>query len=102
MDNVQVRTPGGDLVSVPNDFVLAMTGYEPDTSLLESTGAAVDRATGKPELSDALETTVPGIYVAGTLCAGCESNVVFVENSREHGPTIVSSILRKRSAALSN
>jgi len=102
MDAVQVRTADGELVSVPNDFVLAMTGYEPDTSLLESTGATVDRATGKPILSDAHETTVPGVYVAGTLCAGCEANVVFVENSREHGPAIVSHILEKRVAALSN
>lgn len=92
MDDVLVRTAEGQEIAVPNDFVLAMTGYEPDTSLLESTGADVDRATGKPVLTESHETTVPGIYVAGTLCAGCESNVVFVENSREHGPAIVSHI----------
>lgn len=102
MDDVQIRTSGGDTISVPNDFVLAMTGYEPDTRLLESTGATVDRATGKPVLTESHETTVPGIYVAGTLCAGCESNVVFVENSREHGPAIVGHILARHSAALSN
>lgn len=101
MDDVTVRTADGETVSIPNDFVLAMTGYQPDTSLLESTGAAVDRATGKPVLSEAHETTVPGIYVAGTLCAGCESNVVFVENSREHGPAIVGHILEKRAALAS-
>jgi thioredoxin reductase (NADPH) len=95
-DEVVVGTAAGETVRVPNDFVLAMTGYEPDTRLLESTGAQVDRATGKPVLSDAHETTVPGIYVAGTLCAGCESNVVFVENSREHGPAIVGHILESR------
>ncbi|MDP2323653.1 MAG: NAD(P)-binding domain-containing protein [Gammaproteobacteria bacterium] len=102
MDAVLVHTSAGETVSVPNDFVLAMTGYEPDTRLLESTGAVVDRATGKPVLTEQHETTVPGIYVAGTLCAGCESNVVFVENSREHGPAIVGHILERRSAALSN
>ena len=32
-----------------------MTGYEPDTTLLESTGAAVERATGKPLLTHAHE-----------------------------------------------
>lgn len=96
MDAVRIRTALGEEVSVPNDFVLAMTGYEPDTSLLESTGAVVDRATGKPVLTAHHETTVPGIYVAGTLCAGCESNVVFVENSREHGPAIIGHILEKR------
>lgn len=100
MDEVTIRTAAGETVSVPNDFVLAMTGYEPDTTLLESTGADVERATGKPVLTDAHETTVPGIYVAGTLCAGCESNVVFVENSREHGPAIVDHIQARQAAAV--
>ncbi len=96
MDDATLRTESGDIVHVPNEFVLAMTGYEPDTTLLESTGAIVDRATGKPILDTAHETTVPGIFVAGTLCAGCEANVVFVENSREHGPAIVRRILSRR------
>ena len=99
MDDVLVRQADGTEIAIPNDFVLAMTGYEPDTTLLESTGAEVDRSTGKPVLSDAHETTVPGIYVAGTLCAGCESNVVFVENSREHGPAIVADIHEKQAMA---
>jgi len=100
-DDVTVCTATGELIRIPNDFVLAMTGYEPDTSLLEGTGAEVDRATGKPVLNEYHESTTPGVYVAGTLCAGCESNVVFVENSREHGPAIVGHIARKRAGALS-
>ena len=97
-DAVVVKASSGELVSVPNDFVLAMTGYEPDTALVERVGAAIDHSCGKPVLSDALESTVPGLYVAGTLCAGQESNVVFVENSRDHGPTIVRDILCRASA----
>lgn len=99
MDDVLIRTAEGKEIAVPNDFVLAMTGYEPDTTLLESTGADVDRSTGKPVLTENHETTVPGIYVAGTLCAGCESNVVFVENSREHGPAIVAHIQERLQTA---
>ena len=97
-DDVLIKDFRGTTVAVPNDFVLAMTGYTPDTSLIESIGVAVERETGKPVLTEAFESTVPGLYVAGTLCAGCESNVIFVENSREHGPAIVADILRKRSA----
>ena len=99
-DDVIVRDEHEKEIVVPNDFVLAMTGYEPDTTLLESTGAKVDKATGKPFLTEHHETTVPGLYVAGTLCAGCESNVVFVENSREHGPLIIDNILRGGAAAV--
>jgi len=97
-DDVILQDAQGREIVVPNDFVLAMTGYEPDTSFLEATGAVVDPETKKPLLSPHLETTVPGLYVAGTLCAGCESNVVFVENSREHGALIVGHILGKHLA----
>ena len=97
-DTVDVQMEDGAVVQVPNDFVLAMTGYEPDTSLLERAGAVVDPVSKKPALTEHFETTVPGLYVAGTLCAGCDSNTVFVENSREHGPVIVAHINAKRSA----
>ena len=94
-DDVVLADSAGRTVVVPNDFVLAMIGYEPDTSLLREAGAEVDDATGKPRLSAAFETTVPGLYVVGTLSAGFEANVVFVENSREHAPLIVTDILQK-------
>lgn len=97
-DDIVVKDVHGAIVTVPNDFVLAMTGYEPDTALLERMGVDVDHGTKKPVLTEAFESTVPGLYVAGTLCAGCESNIVFVENSREHGPAIIANIVRKRSA----
>jgi thioredoxin reductase (NADPH) len=86
----------GERTALPCDFVLAMTGYEPDTTLIENAGAEVDHDTGKPILNERLESTVPGLYVAGTLCAGYEANVVFVENGREHGPLIVNDILAQR------
>lgn len=94
-DDVVLHDEKEEKIVVPNDFVLAMTGYEPDTSLLEATGAVVDPGTKKPQLSEHYETTVPGLYVAGTLCAGCDSNTIFVENSREHGPIIVDHIAGK-------
>lgn len=97
-DDVVIADADGRDRVIANDFVLAMTGYEPDVSLVERIGAEIDRACGKPVLSEALETTVPGLYVAGTLCAGEESNVVFVENSREHGPIIVAHIAARRAA----
>lgn len=47
---------------------------------------------GFPLLDDNFQTTTPRVYVARTLCAGHNANVVFVENSREHGPRIVNHI----------
>lgn len=94
-DEAELRGASGNRVTIPNDFVLAMTGYEPDTTLLESAGAQVDRSTGKPALTEHLESTVPGLYVCGTLTAGMDSNVAFVENSREDAAPIVNHILSK-------
>jgi len=98
-DAVLLQGNNGTPIEVPNDFVLAMTGYEPDTRLLEDAGAVVDPATKKPALSEHFESTVPGLYVAGTLCAGCDSNTVFVENSRDHGPAIVQHIVERKRIA---
>lgn len=97
-DEVVLCDATGGEIRIANDFVLAMTGYVPDTGLLERAGAAVDATTKKPALNEYLETTMPGLYVAGTLCAGCDSNTIFVENSREHGARIVAGILRRASA----
>lgn len=99
-DDVVIADASGNEIVIPNDFVLAMTGYEPDTSLLESVGAVVDQETKIPDLNEHFETTIPGLYVIGTLCAGCESNVIFIENSREHGPAIIKHIEQKKASAI--
>jgi thioredoxin reductase (NADPH) len=96
-DGVHIVDSDGKSLYLEADFVLAMTGYEPNTSLLESMGAEVNGDDKKPVLTEGLETTVPGLYVMGTLCSGVESNVVFIENSRDHGTKIVGDVLRKRS-----
>lgn len=95
-EGVHITNDQGAPVQIEADFILAMTGYEPDTSMLKSIGAEVDPVSKKPQLTDELETSVPGLYVMGTLCAGVESNVVFIENSRDHGTRIVQDILAKR------
>jgi len=83
------REPDGDRETVPADFVLALTGYRADLSLLRSLGVAVDETTGVPGHDPAtMETNVPGVYIAGVLCSGFEANKVFIENGREHGGRI--------------
>ena len=98
-DGLIIRDEQGAEVDLEADFILAMTGYSPDTTFLRDLGATIDELHIKPVLSEGLETTTPGLYVMGTLCAGVESNVVFIENSRDHGTKIVGDILRKRSSA---
>lgn len=85
--------PDGTTFEISNDYVLAMTGYQPDVSLLESMGIRVNPVTKRPECDPhTLETNVPGIYAAGVIIAGSVSGEVFIENSRTHGQRILKSI----------
>ena len=79
---------------LPAQAVFLLTGYHPDTALLEMAGVPVDRVSLIPEHKpDTLETSVPGLYLAGALAAGRRTSQIFIENGRFHGETIVRSIL---------
>jgi bacillithiol disulfide reductase len=76
---------------LPADFVLAMTGYRPDLSLLRQVGVAVDDTTGVPQHDPAtMQTNVPGVFIAGVLSSGFDANRIFIENGRAHGGLICS------------
>jgi thioredoxin reductase (NADPH) len=73
-----------------------MIGYSPDTTLIGTAGVAISPDTGAPVHDPVtFETTVPGLYVAGSLAAGRFNNKIFIENGRLHGVAIVGSIARK-------
>ena len=65
-------------------------GYQPDYTFLESMGIAIDPDTGKPETDpETCETNVSGIYLAGGIVAGRQTNKIFIENGRFHGQKII-------------
>ncbi|HSJ15479.1 MAG TPA: YpdA family putative bacillithiol disulfide reductase [Longimicrobiales bacterium] len=75
------------------DWVLAMTGYTPDGTLLRSLGVEFDPETGIPHHHPGtMETNVPGVFIAGVLAAGFNANKVFIENGRDHGDHIVARV----------
>jgi len=79
---------------IPADAVFLLTGYHPDTALLERAGVRFDARTLEPEHDpQTLETNVPGLFVAGAMVAGADGNRVFIENGRFHGTTVVKAIL---------
>ena len=81
-------------VEIPNDWVLAMTGWRPDREFISGLGIDIDDETGIPSHSpDTMETNVPGIYIAGVLAAGYNANKIFIENGKLHGPKILEAIL---------
>jgi len=94
-DVVRLQGPGGPF-DLPAQAVFLLTGYHPDTSLLEGAGVEVDPASMIPRHApDTLETNVPGLYLAGALASGRHTSRIFIENGRFHGETIVRSILRR-------
>ena len=75
---------------VPNDAVVAMTGWRADPHLLRSLGVPIDAATGVPAHDpETMETDVAGVYIAGVIAAGHDANRIFIENGREHGGRIL-------------
>ena len=85
----------GERSDLPADFVFAMTGFRPDPRLLLSLGARVDTETGIPAHDPTtMQTNVPGVFIAGVIAAGLNANKIFIENGREHGPKIVTTVQR--------
>ncbi|MFD2247083.1 YpdA family putative bacillithiol disulfide reductase [Pontibacter ruber] len=90
---VDIQTPEGK-VTIPNDFVLAMTGYRPDFSFLQKIGVNLTNDNKRyPQYDpDTMETNLPGVYLAGVICGGMDTHVWFIENSREHAVKIIRNI----------
>ena len=94
---VDINTPEG-LVTIENDWVIAMTGYQPNLSFLRKLGIDLSQdAVCKPTYSDeTYETNVKGIYLAGVICGGMNTHRLFIENSREHAEKIIEDIKNKK------
>ena len=93
---ITVKKSNGETLQVENDFVFALTGYHPDFDFLRAAGVAIDPQTCRPQCdTTTLETNVPGIYLAGVIIAGMDTNEIFIENGRFHGKQIITDVLKK-------
>jgi len=87
-----IETPEGTL-TIPNDRVLALTGYRPNFQFLTDTGITLSDTRLHPHHNtDTMETNVPGIYLAGVVCGGLDTHKWFIENSRVHAGRIIGHI----------
>lgn len=92
--DIIVRTPQG-IRDIGNDFVFAMTGYHPDFPFLRQTGI---RITGKGNAyfsKKSQETSQKGVYLAGVVCSGDDTDKYFIENSIVHAPLILKDIQKR-------
>ncbi|QNL48465.1 YpdA family putative bacillithiol disulfide reductase [Olivibacter sp. SDN3] len=95
--SVHIDTPEGP-ITIPNDFVLALTGYKPDFDFLRK----INIELSKDELlipqhnPTTMETNIPNLYLAGVVCGGMNTHLWFIENSRIHARQIVKHIQEHR------
>jgi thioredoxin reductase (NADPH) len=91
---LQASNDSGESERLPASLVYVMTGFAPNTDLLKQVGVPIDPSSGIPEHDpETLETTVPGVFIAGVVVAGYDANKIFIENGRYHGDRIVARLL---------
>ncbi len=92
--HVEIVDTEGDTGRIPAEHVFLLTGFAPNVDLLREAGVPIDPVTGIPSHDAAtLETTVPGLFIAGVVTAGFDANKVFIENGRFHGDFIAARLL---------
>ncbi len=88
-NNVIIKSSNGK-VEIKNDFVLAMTGYQPDFNFLKQMG--IDLGEDDKQIPafhpENYETNINKLFLAGVVCGGMQTGKWFIENSREHAPKI--------------
>jgi thioredoxin reductase (NADPH) len=92
---VDIETPEG-LLTIENDFVMAMTGYRPNFEFLKKLGITLSDDKFIPHYNpETMETNLPGLYLAGVVCGGLDTHLWFIENSRVHADMIIGDIMGK-------
>lgn len=93
---IDIKTPQG-IVTIENDNVIAMTGYQPNLVFLRKMGITLstDKIMKPMYDDDTQETNLPNIYVAGVICGGMNTHSLFIENSRVHAVKIIEKIMEK-------
>jgi bacillithiol disulfide reductase len=90
---IDIQTPEG-LITLVNDYVIALTGYKPNFNFLRNTGIELSnddllQPTYNPET---METNMKNIFLAGVVCGGMNTHLWFIENSRDHADKIINAI----------
>ena len=86
--SVRIRGPQGE-EQIAADRVYPLIGFHPDLELFKRIGVSFDAASGRPKIDpETLQTSVPGVYVAGSVTAGYKISEIFIENGRFDGEKI--------------
>jgi len=96
---IEIKSPNG-IISIENDFVLAMTGYEPPFELMKSMGIEFQEDVYHTPVynENTMESNVEKLYLAGVVVGGLQTNKWFIENSRVHAEVIINDLKKKITA----
>lgn len=92
---IEIQTPEGNK-TLDNDFVMAMTGYQPPFDFMKSIGIQFQNDEFHTPVynEQTMETNVSKLYLAGVVCGGLKTNKWFIENSRDHAKLIIKDLIR--------
>jgi len=97
--DVVVRGALGNEEAIPATRVYPLIGFHPDFELFKRIGIGFDPESGRPAINpDTLETSVPGVFVAGSVTGGNKISEIFIENGRFDGEKIFGSSSERRRA----
>lgn len=96
-DNQVVIKTKDKIISIENDFVLALIGYQPNFPWLTKIGLEFSEDVKRIPCYDehSYETNVPNIFIAGVVCGGMITNRWFIENARFHAERVMNEIEKK-------
>ncbi|NIT60160.1 MAG: NAD(P)-binding domain-containing protein, partial [Aliifodinibius sp.] len=90
---IDVQTPEG-IITLENDFVMAMTGYHSDYTFLDKIGIKISEDENREPYHnpETFESNRKGIYLAGVVCGGMNTTKWQIENSIKHAVKIFNHI----------
>lgn len=94
--SIQIHSPEGT-VTLPNDYVFSLIGYQPNISMLQSIGIQTDSDTLVPSFNpETYEANVKNVFLSGVVTGGI-TNRVYIEDGRFHGLKIAEEIAHRLS-----
>lgn len=88
----------GQIITIENDAVLALTGYQPNYRFLKSLGITIDNdvfLTPTHNEENQL-TNIKNMYLAGVVCGGLKTNKFIIESSKIHAVKIIKNVLKQK------
>ncbi len=94
-ENKVIINISGKTEIIENDWVISMTGYQPNLNFLKKIGINLSEdEIMKPQYDEeSMETNLPNVYLAGVICGGMNTHSLFIENSRVHAERIIRKIV---------